>query len=79
MVVRTDTGGGVKDFTAWNLGAQIYYGPFVLGGGYVDAGDFQVTVTGAHQAPTAAFTATASGLTASVDASASTARPGAAS
>ena len=37
----------------------------------------QVTVTGAHQAPTAAFTVTSSGLTASVDASASTATDGA--
>jgi hypothetical protein len=41
------TGGGVKDFTAWNLGAQISYGPFILGGGYVDAGDFLVPTTGA--------------------------------
>jgi outer membrane protein OmpU len=41
------TTGAVKDFTAWNLGAQISYGPFVLGGGYVDAGDFLVPTTGA--------------------------------
>jgi hypothetical protein len=41
------TGGGVKDFTAWNLGAQISYGPFVLGGGYVDADDFLVPAFGA--------------------------------
>jgi hypothetical protein len=41
------TGGGVKDFTAWNLGAQITYGAFAFGGGYVDAGDFQVPTTGA--------------------------------
>ena len=41
------TGGGVKDFTAWNLGAQISYGAFVFGGGYVDAGDFLVPTTGA--------------------------------
>ena len=41
------TTGAVKDFTAWNLGAQITYGAFVFGGGYVDAGDFLVPTTGA--------------------------------
>jgi hypothetical protein len=41
------TTGTVKDFTAWNLGAQITYGIFAFGGGYVDAGDFLVPVTGA--------------------------------
>ena len=41
------TGGGVKDFAAWNLGAQITYGALAFGGGYVDAGDFLVPVSGA--------------------------------
>jgi hypothetical protein len=41
------TTGAVKDFTAWNLGAQITYGVFAFGGGYVDAGDFLVPTTGA--------------------------------
>jgi outer membrane protein OmpU len=34
----------VEDFTAWNVGAQVGYGGFVFGGGYVDAGDYNVPV-----------------------------------
>jgi hypothetical protein len=50
-----DAGGisQLKDFTAWNAGAQIGFGGFALGGGYVDASDFNVpngpTGSGANQ------------------------------
>jgi outer membrane protein OmpU len=41
----------LEDFTAWNVGAQVGFGGFLLGGGYVDADDFNVTTgsTGADQ------------------------------
>jgi outer membrane protein OmpU len=41
----------LEDFTAWNVGAQVGFGGFLFGGGYVDADDFNVTTgsTGADQ------------------------------
>jgi hypothetical protein len=33
----------LEDFTAWNVGAQVGFGGFLVGGGYVDADDFNVT------------------------------------
>jgi outer membrane protein OmpU len=30
----------LEDFTAWNVGAQVGFGGFLFGGGYVDADDF---------------------------------------
>ena len=32
----------LKDFTAWQVGAQVGYAGFKFGGGYVDAGNFNV-------------------------------------
>jgi outer membrane protein OmpU len=37
-----DLGTRLEDFTAWNVGAQVGFGGFLLGGGYVDADDFNV-------------------------------------
>ncbi|UEM21077.1 porin [Skermanella mucosa] len=34
--------GTLEDFTAWNVGGQVGYAGFVLGGGYVEADDFNV-------------------------------------
>jgi outer membrane protein OmpU len=41
----------LEDFTAWNVGAQVGYGGFLFGGGYVDADDYNVPVgaSGADQ------------------------------
>jgi hypothetical protein len=41
----------VEDFTAWNVGAQVGFGGFLVGGGYVDADDFNTPVgsTGTDQ------------------------------
>ncbi|EWY40670.1 hypothetical protein N825_35170 [Skermanella stibiiresistens SB22] len=44
---ESNASSGVEDFTAWNLGAQITFGDFALGGGYVDANDFLLPTTGA--------------------------------
>ena len=33
-------GPSLEDFTAWQLGAQVGYGGFKVGGGYIDAGDY---------------------------------------
>jgi outer membrane protein OmpU len=38
------TAPALKDFTAWQVGARVGYGDFKLGGGYVDAGNFNVPV-----------------------------------
>jgi outer membrane protein OmpU len=38
----TPAGVSLEDFTAWNVGTQIGYGGFLLGGGYVDADDYNV-------------------------------------
>jgi outer membrane protein OmpU len=35
---------GLKDFTAWQVGAQIGYAGFKIGGGYIDAENFNVPV-----------------------------------
>jgi hypothetical protein len=35
---------GLKDFSAWQVGAQVGYAGFKLGGGYVDADNFNVPV-----------------------------------
>jgi hypothetical protein len=47
----TATGASLEDFTAWNVGAQVGFGGFLIGGGYVDADDFNVPTgaTGADQ------------------------------
>jgi hypothetical protein len=36
----------LEDFTAWNVGAQVGFGGFLVGGGYVDADDFNTPTTG---------------------------------
>ena len=41
----TVTAPALKDFTAWQVGARVGYGGFKLGGGYVDAGNFNVPVS----------------------------------
>jgi outer membrane protein OmpU len=47
----TPVGASLEDFTAWNVGAQVGFGGFLIGGGYVDADDFNVPTgaTGADQ------------------------------
>jgi outer membrane protein OmpU len=40
------SGANVQDFTAWNAGGQVTFGGFAVGGGYVDADDFNAPADG---------------------------------
>ncbi|QQP89658.1 porin [Skermanella sp. TT6] len=43
-VTTTTTNPALKNFTAWQLGAQVGYAGFKFGGSYIDADDFNVPV-----------------------------------
>ncbi len=42
---RTLGGAAINDFTSWNVGGQVGYAGFAVGGNYVDAGSYNKNVT----------------------------------